>query len=144
MEDLFITINNANSEKYFTNNTPYNFQVCLDNQLDLDDNYECALVDFTCKTGKIDSRFQHIFIYFNMVEEQPVGSGRDSLIRHTIVQGSKLQMEKFKLPYYMSVKQLKTNILEVYIKDEDGEEASFLKQTTTCTFHFRKKSWRFN
>ena len=50
-------------------------------------------------------------------------------------------MEKFSPPYYLPVKPIKPNMLEVYIRDADGKEPSFLKKTTTCTFHFKKKSW---
>ena len=53
-------------------------------------------------------------------------------------------MEKFILPYYIPVKPIKTNILEVYIKDENGKEVSFFKKATMCTFHFGKKLWLIN
>ena len=144
MNDMYITVSNISVVDQFTNNTPYNFKVLLDQYLDFNSNYECALVDFTCSTARNPIKFKHIYIYFNMVEEQPVGGGRQSLIRHTLVQANKLQMEAFAVPYYMPVKQMKTNILEINIKDEYGADASFLRKTTTCTFHVRKKKWQLN
>ena len=77
----------------------------------------------------------------NLVSEQLIGGSRNSLVRHTTIRHGQLQMEKFSLPYYLPVKPIETNILEVYIRDINGKEHSFLKKTTTCTFHFKKKSW---
>ena len=76
-----------------------------------------------------------------MTSEQPIGGSTDSLVRHTTVRSGCLKMEKFILLYYIPVKPIKTNILEVYIKDENGKEVSFLKKAMMCTFHFRKKLW---
>ena len=90
---------------------------------------------------KFETPAKSVFIYFNMTSEQPIGGSTDSLMRHTTVQHGHLEMEKFILPYYIPVKPIKTNILEVYIKDENGKEVSFLKKAMTCTFHFRKKLW---
>ena len=98
-------------------------------------------MDFTCSTTKFETPAKSVFIYFNMTSEQPIGGITDSLVRHATVRHGYLKMEKFILPYYIPVKSIKTNILEVYIKDEKGKEVSFLKKATTCTFHFRKKLW---
>lgn len=141
MDDLYITISSNNTPKYAATNTPHHFEVCLDQPLLLDSNMECALVDFTCSTAKEGSKFKQVYIYFNLVVEQPVGGTRESLLRHTIVSGNKLQIETFNPAYYMPVKQLRTDVLEVHIKDENGQDASFLNKTTSCTFHFRRKSW---
>ena len=98
-------------------------------------------MDFTCSTTKFETPAKSIFIYFNMTSEQLIGGSTDSLARHTTVQHGHLEMEKIILPFYIPVKLIKTSILEVYIKDENGKEVSFLKKAVTCTFHFRKKLW---
>ena len=98
-------------------------------------------MDFTCSTTKFETPAKSVFIYFNMTSEQLIGGSTESLVRHTAVQRGHLKMEKFMLPYYIPVKLIKTNILEVCLKDENGKEVSFLKKAMMCTFHFRKKSW---
>ena len=98
-------------------------------------------MDLTCSTTKFETPAKSVFIYFTMTSEQLIGGSTDSLMRHTIVRRGHLEMEKFILPYYFPVKSIKTNILEVYIKDENGKEVSFLKKAMTCIFHFRKKLW---
>lgn len=144
MDGFFITISSNNTPKSTTKNAPYRFQVCLDQPLMLDNNMECALLDLTCSTAKEGPKFKQVYIYFNFVTEQPVGGTREGLLRHTIVTANRLQMETFNPPYYIPAKQLKTDVLEVHIKDENGEDASFLNKTTTCTFHFRRKPWLSN
>ena len=84
---------------------------------------------------------QKVYLYTSMTSEQLIGGSTDSLVRYTTVQRSHLKMEKIILPYYIPVKPIKTNILEVYIKDENGKEVSFLKKAMMCTFHFREKLW---
>ena len=140
-DDMFIVISSQHSKHYFPNNSPSHFRVCLDQFIDFKDAHQCALMDFTCTTANFESPLLNIYIYFNLVSEQPVGGSRESLVRHTTVRRGQLQMEKFTLPYYLPVKPIRTNTLEVYIRDKDGKQASFLKKTTTCTFHFRKKAW---
>ena len=142
--EKYIVISSKHSKDYFPNNRPSHYRVCLEHYIDFEHPYECALVDFTCSTTKFETPAKSVFIYFNMTSEQPIGGSTDSLVRHTTVRRGRLEMEKFILPYYIPVKPIKTNILEVYIKDENGKEVSFLKKTMASTFHFRKKLWLIN
>ena len=142
--EKYIFISSKHSKDYFPNNRPSHFRVCLEHYIDFEHPNECALMDFTFSTTKFETPAKSVFIYFNMTSEQPIGGSTDSLMRHTTVRRGCLEMEKFILPYYIPVKSIKTNILEVYIKDENGKEVSFFKKATTCTFHFRKKLWLIN
>ena len=85
-----------------------------------------------------DDDLRDIYIYFDICTEQLIGGSRGSLVRFTTVDKGQCQMEKFNYPYYVNVKPMNTNQLEVYIKDRNGKDASFLTETTTCTFHLRK------
>ena len=139
MEDqFFITVNNEHSRKYFPRNSASKFQVALDQTINFQDKYECALVDFMCTTKNFDDDLRDIYIYLDICTEQLIGGSRGSLVRFTTVDKGQGQMEKFNYPYYVNVKPMNTNQLEVYIKDRNGKDASFLTETTTCTFHLRK------
>ena len=104
-----------------------------------DDAYECALVDFSCTTTNFQSPLEEIYICLNIVSEQLIGGSRRRLVRRTTVKCARYQMEKFQLPFYVPIKPVASNMLEVYIKGADGKEISFLKNITTCTFHLRRK-----
>ena len=143
MEDNFyLLINSEQSKNYYTNNTPSHFHVGLNEFINFTDcQYECALVDFSCTTTNFDDKqsLAEVYICFNIASEQLIGGRMCSLVRYTTVKCGRFQMEKFVLPYYVPIKPLKTNMLEVYIKDADGKELSFLRSTTKCTFHFRRR-----
>ena len=139
-EEFYFTFNNKTSEYYFSDNSANNFRICLEQKLNFYDQYECALVDFSCTTEYFDTTTKEISIHSNLCEQQLVGDTQDYLIRCTVVNRGRYQMEKFNHPYYMDVRPIKTNCLYVHIKDENGKSASFLNNVTTCTFHFRKQS----
>ena len=143
MEDNFyLLINSEQSKNYFTNNTASHFHVSLNEFINFADcQYECALVDFSCTTTNFDDKqpLAEVYICFNIASEQLIGGRMCSLVRYTTVRRGRFQMEKFVLPYYVPIKPLKTNMLEVYIKDADGKELSFLRNTTKCTFHNRRR-----
>ena len=122
--EMYIVISSMHSKDYFPNNHPSHFRVCLEHYIDLEP-YECALMDFTCSTTKFETPAKRVFIYFNMTSEQLIGGSTDSLMRHTTVLQGHLEMKKFILPYYIPVKPIKTNILEVNIKDENGKKFHF-------------------
>ena len=138
---MYIVVSNHHNKQYFPNNSPSHFRVCLDQYIDFKNAHESALVDFTCTTTNFETPLQPIYIYFNLISEQLIGDSRNSLVRYTTVRHGQLQMDKFSLPYYLPVKPIETNILEVYIRDINGKEPSFMKKMMTCTFHFEKKSW---
>ena len=51
-------------------------------------------MDFTCATTKFETPAKSVFIYFNMTSEQLIGCSTDSLVRHTTVQRTCLEMKK--------------------------------------------------
>lgn len=138
-DDFYFTVNNKTSECYFSDNSANDFQIYLEQKLNFYDQYECALVDFSCTTEYFDTTAKEILIHFNLCEEQLVGDTQANLMRCTVVNRGRYQMEKFIHPYYLDVRQINTNSFHVCIKDENGKSASFLNNVTTCTFHFRKK-----
>lgn len=135
---MFFTISNEDSKNIFLDNTPSNFKVLLDRHYDLTQGYKCALLDFTCYTGQCDEVLKKIYIFFNIIQEEVAQGGKHNLIKGLVVRKLKLNMQDFCSHTYRVVKPMRTNVLEVLIRDEDGEIASFLKRKTTCTFHIKK------
>ena len=130
-EEFYFTFKNKTSDYYFSDNSANNFHICQEQKLNFYDQYECALVDFSCTTECFDTTTKEISIHFNLYEQQLVGNKQDDLIRCTVVNRGRYQMETLNHPYYMDVRPIKTNLFRVYIKDENGKSASFLNNVTT-------------
>ena len=71
-EEFYFTFNNKTSECYFSDNSANNFCICLEQKLNFYDQYECALVDFSCTTEYFDTTTKEISIHFNLYEQQLV------------------------------------------------------------------------
>ena len=137
--DLFMVVSNEDCQDLYTDNTASRFKVSLDEYIDFTDTHStCALLDIGLTTQHIGNQNRNIYICTNVVAEQRVGVRQESILRMTSVHHDKFQKEKFLYPYYMPLKPIRGNYLEIYIRDERGADASFLKGTTTCTLHFRK------
>ena len=137
-QDLFMTVSNRHCQSLYPNNSPGHFKICLDEYIDLSDYYTtCALLDISLTTDDI-KQVRNIYICSNVAAEQYLGNKLEPLMRYTVVARNRYQMEKFAHPYYIPLKPIRCNYLEIYIKDEDGDIVSFLKNTTTCTLHFKK------
>ena len=67
---------------------------CLEQKLNFYDQYECALVDFSCTTEYFDTTTKEISIHFNLCKQQLAGDTQDYLIRCTVVNRGRYQMEK--------------------------------------------------
>lgn len=141
-ENFYCIIHSEKSRDLFPDNTAAHFRVALPRILNFSRDYECALMDFSYTAKFPDKRpLREAFICLNIAAEQLTGTDRRcSLLRYTTLKKGKFYMETFPVPYYIPVKPIRTNILEVYIKDEDGTISSFIQGKTTCTLHFRKKS----
>ena len=138
-QDVFMTVTNKDCKDLYVENTASHFRVCLDEYVDWTDTHtSCALLGISCTTQDVGNQSRDIYICCNLVTEQRVGKMKQSLLRRCLVRRDKYQFEEFAHPYYIPLKSIRGNYLEIYIKGDDGEAVSFLKGLTTCTLHFRK------
>ena len=80
-DDFYFTVNNKTNECYFSDNSANDFQIYLEQKLNFYDQYECALVDFSCTTEYFDTTIKEILIHFNLHEEQLVGDTQANHMR---------------------------------------------------------------
>ena len=135
--EKYIVISSKHSKDYFPNNRHHIFEYVWNIILIL--NIHMSVLSWILPVQQPSLKLQQKV--YSFTSEQLIGGSTDNLMRHTTVRRGCLEMEKFILLYYIPVKSIKTNILEVYIKDKNGKEVSFLRKAMMCTFHFRKKLW---
>ena len=140
---MYLHINSEQSREYYPDNTPSHFHVVLDDYINFAEYRLGALLDFTCSTNKFKGEggggLKEIYIDTNFTEEQLVGGRWQNLLRYCTVKRDKFQVDRFELPYYVPFKPIRSNTLEIIIRDVDGQVASFLEEVTKCTFHFKKR-----
>ena len=89
----------------------------------------------------VQGGFHSMYVYCNAVEPQIVGDVYAPLLRTVGVSGENGEtvVHNFINPHYLSVNADELNTLEINIKDDTGENVSFLSGKTICKLHFRKK-----
>ena len=138
-QDVFMTITNKDCKDLYEENTSSRFKVCLEKYQDWSETHRtCALLAISCTTQNVGNQSRDIYICCNLVTEQRVGKTKECLLRRCLMRRDKYQFEEFTYPYYIPLKPLRGNYLEIYIKGDDGEEVSFLKGLTTCTLHLKE------
>lgn len=129
--DHFILIRSNQSNEYFPNYTSYHFKVRLSDPLLLDGNWRIAIIDFYTKDKIIPVRRNNteLYLFCDIYSGINVLNNRYSLLRRI-----------FSPPIYLpvSVKRSELYELEFHIKDENGEDASFLKSTSSFTLHLKR------
>lgn len=140
---MYLHIDSEQSRQYYPNNTPAHFHVILEDYINFSEYGVGALLDFTCTTrqfkGEAGGILKEVYIHTNFTEEQLVGGRRQNLLRYCTVKRDKFQVDRFEFPYYIPFKPIRSNTLEVIIRDADGQVASFLEEVTKCTLHFKRR-----
>ena len=118
-EDFYCLLSNTKSADIFEDNSAHHFRVALPQYLQFTRGiYECALMDFSCTTQNFPDKvpMREIYICVNITSEPITGGDHEcNLLRYTTVKRARFQMETFSVPYYIRVKPMRTNILELYI-----------------------------
>ena len=129
---IYQFLSSTDSSKTFPGNIWYDFTIDLPGILEVDQSWECALLNINCVP-----QVQGQFIVFTDIVKQ-------SYIRNT--KGSVLRVvhyfdSDFALPYYIPIDRSDISQIRIYIRDlETGEIPSERVSLLTCTLGFRKKS----
>jgi len=143
MEDSFYITLSSKGESIYTNSNAH-FRVELNQPLHFkDDLYEVALTDLILDADNYDRKENGvIFITCNLAAGQLYNSVRIPLLRHVYAQQIRAQQFQFQHLYYMPVTNGMVGTIEMNILDDSGEHISFLRHTSYCTLHIRKRKTR--
>ena len=93
----------------------------------------------------IRNGMHQLFVYSNIVEPQLVGDVYAPLLRTVamtanIQRGAQQETVAFDSPHYVPVITDEISTIEINIKNDSGENVSFLTGKSVCTLHFRRKT----
>lgn len=91
--------------------------------------------------GEIN-QVKRMFIYLNILDGLHMNDSTSRILRVVNARGSpfKFTEQEFSNPMYLPVKRGRHDLLQVYIKDDNGDEIPFQSGTVLMILHFRRKS----
>ena len=133
--DRHIIVQSNESNDHFPTNTPYHFRIHLESPIFLQGHWLVALIEF--HANSIKKKDVALYIYSNLCKETIV-HGKELPLLRRIAHNSENQWSfLYKTSIYMPVKQRDIYEFEVYIKDAEGNLATFLKEPTVLTLHLK-------
>ena len=138
--DHILCLRSNQSDLYYPNNTPYHFKIFLNKPLFLEGDWQIALLDFYSEEKiSVSKKNRHeLYIFCDACMGVNISNNQFSLLRRIFPTPDKTWNYIFSTPvYYLPVKKNEIRELEFHIKDENGQDATFLKQPLSCTVHFK-------
>ncbi len=138
--DRYLTLRSTDSLELYPGNTPYNFRVNLNEPLYFEKQWMVALCDITIQNWAVNKRgdCKDIYVCSSMCVPSFVGESQEPLLRRICLRGIKRERH-FAFPhlYYIPLKVQHLQSLDLYIKEANGESASFLTGPVSVTLHLK-------
>lgn len=133
-----VVASSEDTKKLFSDNKPFDFRIKLNRTVQLDGYWVVALTEFS--TAQRDDAGQHseLFIFSDICLDSFIGNDEQPLLRRIVFDNGKQNNVIYDNPYYIPVRLGGLQHIHIYIKDNKGQEASFLKERVTITLHFKK------
>lgn len=135
---LRIVVSSEDGKHLFSNNKPYDFRIKLNRTLQLDDYWVIAVTEFTTMERDDSIRKHELFIFSDICQDSFVGNNEQPLLRRIYFDNITQNNIIYDNPYYIPVRMGGVQHMHFYIKDQNGQDASFLKQKVTITLHLKK------
>ena len=131
--NMYLHVASNDCLDYFPDNNAKLFRVKLAEHLNLQMQWECALVDVIVPASYLD---KNVYFCSNICAESMVGGIKMPLLRAVYeghVNGEILQ------PFYTPVVLLNTEMIEFSFRNRDGTLLTSTDDTCLCTLHLRPR-----
>lgn len=133
---LRMVLSSDDGKSFYPNNTSYDFRIKLNRTLQFDGYWVVALTEI--RISEKAQKDVELFVCSDLCQDSFVGSSEQPLLRRVFYEDVKNSNIIYTQPYYVPVKLTDVQQIRIYIKDENGNDASFLKKKVTVTLHFKK------
>lgn len=137
---LRIVVSSEDGKDLFSNNKPFDFRVKLNQRIQLDDYWVVAVTEFSTTERNDLGKKPELFIFSDICQNSFIGNNEQPLLRRIYFDSIKQNNIIYDTPYYIPVRQGGIQHIHFYIKDDKGQDASFLKQKVTITLHLKKNN----
>ena len=138
--DKYITLRSTDCTQLYPNNQPWQFRVLLNEPIHLDRRWIMALVDISVLNWDTSrkSECRDIYVYSYVCNTSHVGDKREPLLRRLCLMGNKRERTfEFMRGQYVSVRLGTLDTIDISIKTESGDPASFIRGPVTLTLHVK-------
>ena len=130
-----MVLSSYDGKDFFPNNTSHNCFVKLNRALQFDGYWVVALTEIgTSERAQKDE----LFVYSDICQDSFVGSSEQPLLRRIFYEDVNDKNIIYVNPYYVPVNLKDIQQIHIYIKDENGNDASFFKKKVTVALHLKK------
>lgn len=131
---LYLTSNDSNV--CFSDNKPWRFKIHLNSPLVFHGKWEVALLEFVAHGSKATNK--NLDIFCNICEESIVKGEKRHILRRITFDCNRQWNACFYTPIYLNLILKEMCEFEIYIKDLNDRDATFLKEPVLLTLHFKK------
>ena len=136
---MIVYIRSNESNGLFPENNPWHFKIHLKSPLVLKKNWLVSLLEFHATASKsrtLYSTNQTLFIFSNICSESIADGEKKPLLRRISMTKTRKWDYIFDSPIYFSINVNELYEFEIYIKDLQGNDASFLQDPVLMTLQF--------
>jgi len=121
---LRMVLSSSDGSDFFPNNKSHDFRVKLGRSLQFEGYWVVALTEInTSDRGQT----KELFVYSDICQDSFSGSSERPLLRRVFYEDKDQNNIVYDNPYYVPIKQPDIQQIRVYIKDSNGQHASFFK-----------------
>ena len=138
--DKYITVQSTDSINLYPHNRPWSFRVQLNEPLYFEKRWMMALTDITIQNWDVNKRSdcRDVYVYSSICYPSHVGEIKEPLLRRICLMGTKKERHfNFPQNYYIPLKVQTLQTLDLYIKESNGDPASFISEPVTATLHLK-------
>lgn len=137
--DRYIYVRSDESDVFFSDNENFRFRIQLQYPLNLQGIWKVALVEFhATETSKSKMKADEaLYVYCNLGKESIVQGEEHPLLRR-LEKNSRAKWDYiFDTPFYVKVAKKEIRDFEIYIKGENGADATDLVTPVHLTLHLK-------
>ena len=134
MNDFYLYVSSTDSRWIYPGNTANDFTIELPRYLNLEGNWEIALVELRV-TGDLDGR--DFYVKSDLLQPDPIYSER--ILRRVWVKNKSKNVEtRYKVPFYRSITSRNVKRFNVTLKPVDTYWTGISADRCCLTLHFKK------
>ena len=138
--DKYLTLRSTDCTQLYPDNQPWRFRVLLNEPIHSDQRWVIALVDISILNWDIGrkSECRDIYVYSSVCSASYVGDKKEPLLRRLCLMGNKRERTfEFVRGQYVPIRLSTIDSIDIDIKTESGDPASFIKGPVTLTLHLK-------